>query len=76
MAEHTCPCVISAICWVRMSVGKSHKDRLCDAERQARKYECTLQDGKAFVGVRAFEQLGYTVTYTPQEDEKMVEIMK
>ena len=35
-----------------------------------------LQDGKAFVGVRAFEQLGYTVTYTPQEDEKMVEIMK
>ena len=35
-----------------------------------------LQDGKAFVGVRAFEQLGYTVTYTLQEDEKMVEIMK
>lgn len=22
MAEHTCPCVISAICWVRMSAGK------------------------------------------------------
>ena len=35
-----------------------------------------LQDGKSFVGVRAFEQLGYTVTYTPQEDENMVEIMK
>ena len=35
-----------------------------------------LQDGKSFVGVRAFEQLGYTVTYTPLEDEKMVEIMK
>lgn len=35
-----------------------------------------LQDGKAFVGVRAFEQLGYTVTYTPLEDEEMVEIMK
>ena len=36
-----------------------------------------LQDGRAFVGVRAFEQLGYTVTYTPlEEGEKMVEIMK
>ena len=35
-----------------------------------------LQDGKSFVGVRAFEKLGYTVTYTPLEDEKMVEIMK
>ena len=35
-----------------------------------------LQDGKSFVGVRAFEQLGYTVTYTPLEDENMVEIMK
>ena len=36
-----------------------------------------LQDGRAFVGVRTFEQLGYTVTYTPlDEGEKMVEIMK
>ncbi len=36
-----------------------------------------LQDGRAFVGVRTFEQLGYTVTYTPLDDGgKMVEIMK
>ena len=27
-----------------------------------------LQDSKAFVGVRDFEKLGYTVTYTPYED--------
>lgn len=36
-----------------------------------------LQDGRAFVGVRTFEKLGYTVTYTPLEDGvKTVEIAK
>lgn len=36
-----------------------------------------LQDGTAFVGVRAFEKLGYTVTYTPSaEGEKTVKLAK